>query len=57
MKSNDLPKDVIARFQERIHQHQEISEATAATLDRRLSRKSFGDDDDVLSELVDQNQP
>lgn len=57
MKSNDLPEDVIARFQERIHQHQEISGATAATLDRRLSRTSFGDDDDVLSELIDQNQP
>lgn len=57
MDSNDLTDDVMSRFQERIHQNQEISEATAATLDRRLDHSSFGDDDDVLSEIIDRSQP
>jgi hypothetical protein len=53
---NELSDDVIDRFQDLIHQNQEISDATEAVLDRRLSHSSFGDDEDILSELIERKQ-
>jgi hypothetical protein len=56
MSTNDLSEDVINRFRDRIHQNQEISNATEAVLDRRLSHNSFGDNEDVLSEIIERKQ-